>query len=240
MSITVHPGFLSDSVCTGFANGLSGTSGWFLAGNHISQDLNSNEPVFLSAHDRIPIAPDNRIMASNKVIVAFKKFDHTFEPVGWNIYLFIEGNWSGFASGRRYTFCAGDMVISQLKLEIKTTSRPGRGGRWVTAVQNIRDLGISKILIAQALVGTTGVLSSSSEIRIVPVPNPSGDDSDDESEMPRLEGLTVEEHDGSESESESIPFDENDENDENDDEDEELIEDDQDMTLVSSNQSQSE
>jgi hypothetical protein len=224
MSITVHTGFLSDGVCTGFTNGLSGTSGWCLTGSCISQDLPSNTSLFVPAHDKVPIHTDNRIIASTKVIVAFKKFNQTFEPVGWNIYLIIEGNWSGFVSGRRYSFRGGDMVITSSKLELKTAGRPGKNGHWVTAVQNIRDLGVSKFVIAQALTGITGPPPIGFDIQIVQ--DDREDDTDDiPNVIPTLGGISLNDDDSDTSESDSIQLDENEIQDELDS-DEDLEEDD--------------
>lgn len=196
MSISIYPGFLSAADCKNFTDGLSETTGWTLSGYQVSQELAVSEPILISAQGKVPIPADNRIANKGNVTASFKKYNTRTKDSGYTLLIFVEGNWKGHASGGgSYNFVPGDLVISQLPIELLTI---GRGSRWVIIHQNVRDLGISKTTLGQ-LFGATA--ESTVHISIVDAKEDSGESDVDEITAELEEDLQVDDDD---SDSESV------------------------------------
>ena len=177
MSISVHPGCLTATDSKNFLNSLSGTPGWTFYDHQVTHDLKDTDPILVTAHQHLKIPTDNRIAGVAHVTATFKKFTGQFE--GSNVFIFLEGTWKGQSNGRSYNFQAGDVVVSNIALQIESS---GRTNRWVFISQNVRDLGCSKTTLIRALTGSS-IISPDSQIKIDIVQGPVSDlDEEDEEE----------------------------------------------------------
>ncbi len=181
MSISVHPGCLTATDSKNFLNSLSGTPGWTFHDHQVTHDLKDTDPILVTAHQHLKIPTDNRIAGLAHVTATFKKFTGQFE--GSNVFIFLEGTWRGQSNGRSYNFQAGDVVVSNIALQIESS---GRTNRWVFINQSVRDLGCSKTALIRALTGTS-IISPDSQIKIDIVQGPVSDLDDDDEDLDDLE-----------------------------------------------------